>query len=205
ISRKIQMIFWKIFMVHRNFFSVLEFSEARRGGGGRGARFGGRSRYRSRYRSRTSRISSGFRSKYSGYRLGSKSSIRNAILIGAVFGAARWRVRRPHFRTDDSYLPEVCYNDRYNQNEYGNVSYYGRFLCPDDYQENNRYCCGEEGRQYCCGFWDEGGRVAGVVIGILAGVIGIGVLVYCCCCRNRRKPQNKGTTLAPPKSTGNGE
>lgn len=54
-------------------------------------------------------------------------------------------------------VPEVCYNDIYDMDANGTVSYQGRFFCPIDenMSEDYRYCCGEEGQQNCCTFWDK--------------------------------------------------
>ncbi|XP_062594823.1 uncharacterized protein LOC134256191, partial [Saccostrea cucullata] len=136
--------------------------------------------------------------RLSGNRLSSKSSLRTAILLGSVYGATRWK-RRASYRSKGS-LPEVCYNDRYDKNAWGNVSYVGRFLCPtdDSMGDDHTYCCGDVGQQYCCTFWDDGGRVAGVVIGIIvvAGIIFIG----CYCCIKRRKHSQGSVVRSPPKT-----
>ncbi|KAK3083032.1 hypothetical protein FSP39_012088 [Pinctada imbricata] len=147
-----------------------------RGRGGGGYRGGG-----GRYSGGRSSARSSYRSAFSGHRISSSSSsVRTALLAGSIYGATRWRTRRPSYYHDDDALPTICYNDKFNQSENGNVSYYGRFVCPEYYQgyEYN-YCCGEEGIQYCCTFWDDGGRVAGVVLGILVAIGGIVVCIFC--------------------------
>nr|XP_034301969.1 uncharacterized protein LOC105327640 isoform X2 [Crassostrea gigas] len=173
---------------------LIALIEARGGrGGGRGGRFSSRSRsgYRSSSRSR-------YVSKFSGSRISSKSQLRTAILLGTVYGATRWKSRSSYRRSGE--LPEVCYNDKYDQNQWGNSTYLGRFLCPTDQSmgDNKKYCCGEKGKQYCCTFWEDGGRVAGVVIGILV-FMGI-IFVTCYCCIKRRKKSSGSVIRTPDKN-----
>lgn len=53
-------------------------------------------------------------------------------------------------------VPTVCYNDQFVRNDQGNVSYLGRFVCPTDGDEDDeQYCCGNEGYQTCCEYFDE--------------------------------------------------
>ncbi|XP_056012358.1 uncharacterized protein LOC125681836 isoform X2 [Ostrea edulis] len=163
------------------FILVIALIDARRGGGGgRWFRFSGRSRSASRHVS-----------KFSGNRISSKSQLKDAILMGSVYGATRWKIRHGYRLQGDSKLiemPEVCYNDKYDKNSNGGVSYLGRFICPTDESmgDDHTYCCGDEGQQYCCTFWDDGGRVAGVVIGILLGVGAIFLICYCCVKRSKK-------------------
>lgn len=171
---------------------LIALIEARGGrGGGRGGRFSSRSRSSSSSRSR-------YVSKFSGNRISSKSQLQTAILLGTVYGATRWKSRSSYRRSGD--LPEVCYNDKYEQTQWGNSTYLGRFLCPTDESmgDDKKYCCGDEGQQYCCTFWEDGGRVAGVVIGILV-LVGI-IFVTCYCCIKRRKKSSGSVIRTPDKN-----
>lgn len=173
---------------------LIALIEARGGrGGGRGGRFSSRSRSGYRSSSRTRYVS-----KFSGSRISSKSQLRTAILLGTVYGATRWKSRSSYRRSGE--LPEVCYNDKYDQNQWGNSTYLGRFLCPTDQSmgDNKKYCCGEKGKQYCCTFWEDGGRVAGVVIGILV-FMGI-IFVTCYCCVKRRRKSSGSVIRTPDKN-----
>ncbi|KAK3082646.1 hypothetical protein FSP39_001321, partial [Pinctada imbricata] len=93
--------------------------------------------------------------------------------------------------------PKICYNDKYVTNSYGNVSYYGRFICPQYHQGNDHnYCCGDEGLQYCCTFWDDTGRVVGVSFGIVGGIAAIGAaigVIICIVKKKRNKSQQANT------------
>lgn len=64
--------------------------------------------------------------------------------------------------------------------------------------DDKKYCCGDEGQQYCCTFWEDGGRVAGVVIGILV-LVGI-IFVTCYCCIKRRKKSSGSVIRTPDKN-----
>ncbi|KAJ8320326.1 hypothetical protein KUTeg_001913 [Tegillarca granosa] len=154
------------------YFIALENEvEARGGRGGRGGRFGGRSRsYRSGYRS-------GIRS---GLRM---SSTKTAIIAGTVFGAAAYR-RRRRFNSYPDSDPEICHNSQYVGN--GTIYYYGKFICPMENQPDDySYCCGPEGRQTCCRFFDDAGRTAGVVIGVILAAIVIGAVIFFCVCKQK--------------------
>lgn len=185
--------------------SSIALIEARggRGGGRGGGRFSSRSRsrYRSSSRSRSkyrSSSRSASRSKFSGNRISSKGQLRTAILIGTVYGATRW-INRYSYQNDNE-LPEVCYNDKYDKAQDGNSTYLGRFLCPTDgsMRGDMCYCCGVERQQYCCTFWGDGGRVAGVVLGVLV-LVAI-VFTTCYCCVNKGSPRSTSFLRTPSKN-----
>lgn len=177
---------------------LIALTEARggRGGGRGGGRFSSRSRSKSRSSSR-----SGTRrfSKFSGNRISTKRQLRTAILSGTVYGASGWRSRNSYWNKGE--LPEVCYNDRYDKTHDGNSTYQGRFLCPTDrgMRGDKTYCCGNVGQQYCCTFWEDGGRVAGVVIGLLILVGIVSITVYCCIKRGNSFRRSRSFLRAPSK------
>lgn len=109
----------------------------------------------------------------------SNSQLRTAILLGTVFGASSWKTRS-NFKHKGE-LPRLCYNDVYDMNQWGNVSFEGRFVCPTDdtMEDGESFCCGEKYQQHCCTFWGNGWRVAGVVIGIVVFVGFVFVLSFC--------------------------
>ncbi|XP_013386071.1 uncharacterized protein LOC106155682 [Lingula anatina] len=82
--------------------------------------------------------------------------------------------------------PTRCYNSARRFQENGSL--FNEFICPEwDQPDELEYCCGPELQQYCCGFWDDGGRVAGVVIGILIAVTLVIGCIACCCCQARKR------------------
>uniref|UniRef100_K1QRL0 Uncharacterized protein n=1 Tax=Magallana gigas TaxID=29159 RepID=K1QRL0_MAGGI len=106
----------------------------------------------------------------------------------------------PITKIKENVVPEVCYNDKYDKAQDGNSTYLGRFLCPTDgsMRGDMCYCCGEEGQQYCCTFWGDGGRVAGVVLGVLV-LVAI-VFTTCYCCVNKGSPRSTSFLRTPSKN-----
>ncbi|XP_062602510.1 uncharacterized protein LOC134264227 [Saccostrea cucullata] len=172
------------------FIAVLAIANARGGrGGSRGGRYGGGS-----YRS-----SRGYRSAFRGNRISGSRSIRTALLLGTVYGAARYRMRASY--TEHGTLPKVCYNDKYDKSPNGSVSYKGRFFCPldDTMSDDYKYCCGEEGLQYCCPFWTVG-TIVGLVIGIIVATVLLFVGVFCVVKRIKTsRPRRHTATAERPK------
>jgi len=103
-----------------------------------------------------------------------------------VRGIDRYHLRYYYYDDyyDDEYEqdPTVCYSDASGLSENGtSVSKLGYFICPYDYSDklSDTYCCGPDQSQTCCGFWDNGGRMAGAIIGIILGVgCIVGVFVW---------------------------
>ncbi|XP_033728644.1 uncharacterized protein LOC117317811 isoform X3 [Pecten maximus] len=181
---KTSSLLFRILLLLVVIFVLVSLAEAGRGGGGRGGGGrggGGRGRGSGRGRS-TSRSRSTSSSKRKGF-LGSNTATKAAIAAGVIYGASSWRRRRLYY-SNPNRVPTACYNDRYRTNVYGNVSYLGRFLCPGDGDEDgDEYCCGDEGQQTCCSFFEDSGRIAGLIIGIIVAFIVVGVCVFCCCKR----------------------
>ncbi|KAL5005572.1 hypothetical protein ScPMuIL_016730 [Solemya velum] len=137
-------------------FILTDYSDAK--GGGRGGARGG------------TRVSRGGSSS-SGTRIGG-ASWRTAMTAGALYGSTSYmRRRRYHDSPDEE--PEICYN---SQKKDSNGTIYYHFICPlPGEPEDYGFCCGEENREYCCTFFDDPGRLAGVIIGIIVLVIFLAV------------------------------
>lgn len=91
-------------------------------------------------------------------------------------GLASYR-QREMYKEDPSDEPTVCFNSLRPRN-----GYFAYFICPERFQSDGYvYCCGDDGEENCCTFWGDGGRVAGVVIGILlfVGLVVVGVVLLC--------------------------
>lgn len=157
-----------------------------RGGGGRGrSSFRSSSRYRSRGGVRTSRRFP------SGWKI--------AAGAGLIYGYSSYTHRSSYYRNPNR-EPNICEN-RYDFLRPNGTSY-AYFICPlSNQSDSHTYCCGSSQRQHCCRFWDSGGRVAGVVIGILFGVAIFATMIYCCCCK---RAGNDGKTIMQRRITQNG-
>lgn len=57
-------------------------------------------------------------------------------------------------------------------NENFNGTTFGTFRCPlPGMDQRQTYCCGSYNFQYCCRYWDDSGRQAGTIIGIIAVIV----------------------------------
>ncbi|XP_021370033.1 uncharacterized protein LOC110461073 [Mizuhopecten yessoensis] len=201
---KTSSLLFRILLLLLVIFVLVSIADAARGGGSRGGRGRGSStksrstKSRStKSRSTKSRSSSGSsRSKRKGF-LGSNTATKAAIAAGVIYGASSWQRRRTYY-SNPNRVPTACYNNKYQTNEYGNVSYLGRMLCPGDGDEDDaEYCCGDEGQQTCCSYFDDAGRTAGVVIGIIVAFVVVGVCLFCLC---RRKTKGGMTPVQSVRS-----
>ncbi|KAK3582138.1 hypothetical protein CHS0354_017249 [Potamilus streckersoni] len=158
--------------------------EAARGGG---VRSGG-VRVRTRISSGSSISSSGgFMSRYRGPSY-SRSNWRTGFALGYVWGASHYMTRRRYISNPDR-EPTVCFNANNLKNDT-----YGYFVCPmEDEPDSYEYCCGEEGDQNCCGFFDDPGRAAGTIIGIIVFCALVALVIYCCCKRKQIKKKIGGS------------
>ncbi|KAL5005821.1 hypothetical protein ScPMuIL_016979 [Solemya velum] len=130
-------------------------TEAKGGrGGGRGGR-GGRSRGGGR--------GGGSR----GIRIGG-ATWKTALVTGTLYGSTSY-IRRRRYVDSPNDEPEICYNSK--ERDKNNKTYY-HFICPMSGQvESKSHCCGDDNKEYCCEFFDDPGRLAGVVIAILIVVV----------------------------------
>lgn len=98
------------------------------------------------------------------------------MAASSLGGLAYYR-QREMYKEDPNEEPTICFNSVRPRN--GIFAY---FICPEYGQEDHYvYCCGDDGEENCCTFWDDGGRVAGIVIAILVFialcVVGIVLLI----------------------------
>ncbi|KAL3854018.1 hypothetical protein ACJMK2_013302 [Sinanodonta woodiana] len=186
---------WESYFVRFVVFSMIVAAthvEAARGGGIRG----GGVRVRTRISSvRSSSSSGGFMSRYSGPSY-SRSNWKTGFAVGYVWGASHYMTRRRYISNPDK-EPTVCLNVVDLKNDT-----YGYFVCPmEDQSDSYEYCCGEEGEQTCCGFFDDPGRAAGTIIGIIVFCALVALAIYCCCKRKHIKKKLSGTFFSKKGST----
>ncbi|RUS79822.1 hypothetical protein EGW08_012421 [Elysia chlorotica] len=177
--------------------TILETTEARRGGGGRGG--GGRGRSSSSGRGKGSSGGGGYSStrNYNNVALSgrimrgsssyNKNTWRKAAAAGLIFGGAMY-LARPRTHRLYNEMPIICTNKTFERDG----KRYNNFICPlPDTNDTLKYCCGPESGEYCCDketaqkYYAEhgsssGSSPVGMIIGLLVLVIVIAGIVYCC-------------------------